>query len=273
MAQTKLFQRVIALPQDHGSWVFVLSPLLIGGFAGKSLGLASLVLALTVMAAFLLRQPVMVAVKVWSGRRPRTDLPVALFWMGVYGVIAALGCLGLLWLGHGRVLWLAVPAAPVFAWHLYLVSRRAERRQGTVEIVATGVLALAAPAALWVGLERYDVRGWVLWILCWFQSAASIVHAYLRLEQREWKQFPPLRDQWVAAWRAVAYTGFNFCATLGLFAIAVLPGPVFLPYGVQFAETLWGIRYPAIGLKPVAIGVRQLLVSILFTVLFILTWR
>jgi hypothetical protein len=30
---------------------------------------------------------------------------------------------------------------------------------------------------------------------------------------------------------------------------------------------------PAVGAKPVTIGTRQLIVSILFTILFIITWR
>jgi hypothetical protein len=34
MASQPIFVRHIALPQDHGSWVFLLSPLLIGLFAG-----------------------------------------------------------------------------------------------------------------------------------------------------------------------------------------------------------------------------------------------
>jgi len=31
-----LFNRQIALPQDHGSWVLILSPLLIGIFASRA---------------------------------------------------------------------------------------------------------------------------------------------------------------------------------------------------------------------------------------------
>lgn len=69
-----MFKRVIALPQDHGSWVFLLSPLLIGLFIGGAITLASVVLILTALAAFLLRQPLSIAVKVWGGRRARSDL-------------------------------------------------------------------------------------------------------------------------------------------------------------------------------------------------------
>jgi hypothetical protein len=171
------------------------------------------------------------------------------------------------------VLFLAVPGAPVFTWHLWLVSRREERRQVNVEILATGVLALAAPAAYWVGIGRYDLIGWWLWVLTWFQSAASIVYAYLRLEQREWKEIPPRAELWQAGWRAFAYTTFNLAASSALGLFSVLPSLIFIPYLVQWSETLWGVFHPAVRWKPVQIGMRQLIVSILWTILFIVFWR
>ena len=47
----------------------------------------------------------------------------------------------------------------VFAWYLWLVGRREERRQIGMELLATGVLALTAPAGYWVGVGRPDVLG------------------------------------------------------------------------------------------------------------------
>ncbi|HNH79839.1 MAG TPA: YwiC-like family protein, partial [Anaerolineales bacterium] len=144
------FKKQIALPQDHGSWVFIFSPLLIGIFAGKHFTYATFNLIIAAMSAFMIRQPMTVIVKTISGRRPKTDLPAARFWLLVYGGIATLALLGLILEGFAYILYLAIPGAPVFAWHLWLVSKRSERRQSGVEIIATGVLALVAPAALWV---------------------------------------------------------------------------------------------------------------------------
>ncbi len=267
------FRKQFFLPQDHGSWVFIFSPLLIGLFAGGTFSLASFYLVVAAVAAFLIRQPVTMMVKVYARRRSLTDLPPARFWIGVYGLIILLALLGLIRAGAGSVLLLAMPGLPVFAWHLWLVSRREERRQVNVEIIATGVLALAAPAAYWVGIGHYDPLGWWLWVLTWLQSAASIVYAYLRLEQREWKEAPPRSMLWKAGLRAFGYTSFNLLFVLGLGLASVLPRLLFLPYLVQWGETLWGIFNPAVRWKPVRIGMRQLIVSILWTVLFILTWR
>lgn len=266
-------RRQIALPQDHGSWVFILSPLLVGLFAGGRFSLASLALTIAAMAAFLVRQPVTMAVKAYSGRRPRTDLPAARFWMLVYGFIILLALGYLIAQGFAYVLLLAVPGAPVFAWHLLLVSKRAERRQAGVEVLATGVLSLAAPAAYWVGLGHYAAEGWWLWLWTWLQSSGSIVYAYLRLEQRDQATGQTRSEMWQSGRRALLYTSFNLALALILGWMNFQPQWIFLPFLVQWAEALWGITHPAAGWKPTAIGIRQMIVSVLWTILFILCWR
>ena len=292
MTNRKYFNHIIAFPQDHGSWVFIFSPLVVGLFAGGTFSYASFSLVIAAMAAFLLRQPMSVIVKVYAGRRPRTDLPAARLWVGVYGVIALLALAELFTLGDGYIALLAIPGAPVFAWHLWLVSRRAERHKENVEIIATGVLSLAAPAAYWIGRGGYDPFGWWLWALTWAQTAASIVYAYLRLEQRQLPaapsvdggpqskagaanqpQGPTRSEKWRMGRRALLYTSFNLAVTLILGGSAILPRWICLPYLVQWAEAVWGIEHPSAGWKPVRIGTRQLVVSILWTILFVITWR
>jgi hypothetical protein len=269
-----LLNRHIALPQDHGSWVFLFSPLLIGLFAAPAFSTDSLILVIASLAAFLLRQPASIAVKVYSGRRSSRDLPAALFWIGAYSLLGLIALALLVYRGFGDLLYLAIPGVLVFAWHLYLISRRAERRQMGVEIVASGVLALAAPAALWVGLGQPDPLGWALFALTWLQSAASIVYAYLRLEQRTLAGPPDRRTTWQMSRRALLYTTFNLLLVSGLSISGLLPSLLPLPFAVQWAETIWGAFFrPAIGFKPTAIGLRQLAVSSLFTLLFILAWN
>lgn len=271
-------KRYIALPQDHGSWVFLLSPLLIGLFsAGRwRAGTAPLIAAL--ISAFLLRQPVAMVVKIASGRRSRDDLPAAMFWGTLYSLTGLTAVAWLIVLGWGKLLVLALPALAVFAWHLVLVSRRSERRQVGVEVVGSGVLALAAPAAYWVGRGDLDPKGWpslmgwALFGLAWFQSAASIVYAYLRLRQRELQGLPPVLARLRMAWRALTYTTFNLVVVAALSIFGILPALLFLPYAVQWLESIWGCLKPALGWKPTRIGIRQLVISSLFTILFILTW-
>ncbi len=272
-----VFKKQIALPQDHGSWVFILSPLAIGIFAGGSFQAPSLYLVIAAMSAFLIRQPMTIIVKSISGRRSAADLPAARFWLLVYGIIAAATLTGLILSGYGYILYLAVPGFPVFAWHLWLVSKRAERRQAGIEVIATGVLALSAPAAFWVGSGGYNPAGWWLWLLAWLQSAASIVYAYLRLSQRdispEQAQVKTRSEWWFMGRRAMMYTSFNLVLSLVLGYLNFIPTFVFIPFSLQWVETLWGVSHPAIGWKPTKIGIRQAIVSALWMILFILFWR
>jgi hypothetical protein len=268
-----IWTRHIALPQDHGSWVFLLSPLLIGIFAGGRLSASSIFLVVASLSVFLIRQPVTILVKAYSGRRSRRDLPAARIWIAVYSLIGLAALAGLINQGFAFLLILAIPGAPVFAWHLFLVSQRAERHQLGVELVGTGVLALTAPAGYWIGIGSYEPAGWWLFFLTWFQSAASIVYAYLRLEQRHLTKRPNLATRLKKGRRAILYTFFNFISVLALSLAGILPFWLFTPYFLQFFETGLGTLNPAIQVKPTRIGIRQLIVSILFTMLFIIAWK
>ena len=115
-------------------------------------------------------------------------------------------------------------------------------------------------------------KGWWLWGLTWFQSAASIVYAFLRLEQRILKEMPDTAMKFRMARRALLYSGFNLVAVLILSLSNTLPPFLWIPYALQWLEVLWGTFKPAVGYKPTRIGFRQLGVSTLFTMLFIIVW-
>jgi len=268
-----LFRGHIAIPSEHGSWILLLGPLVIGLAAAPGISTPSLYVAIAALTGFLARQPITLVVKAMSGRRSRQDLPAAWFWIAVYGSITALMVTGLVMRGHAYVLLLALPGVPVLAWQLVLVARRAERRQEFVEIVGAGVLALAAPAAYWVGAGSADAAGWWLWVLTWAQSVTAIVYAYLRLEQRTLTATPDLRTRLRRGAPALACSTLALAAVVALSAAEVLPAWLFVPYAIQWLETIYGTLRPAIGLKPTQVGWRQLAVSIVFTVLFVITWR
>ncbi|MEW6648739.1 MAG: YwiC-like family protein [Chloroflexota bacterium] len=268
----RLFQRQIAIPIEHGSWVFLLSPLLIGLAAAGQFSSATGWLALAVVAGFFFRQPLTIAVKVLSKRRPEREWLPALFWMGVYAVGALVGVAGIVQAGQAFILVLGIPALPVLVWHLWLVSRREERRKPLVEIAGSGVLALSAPAAYWAGTNALNATGWLLWLLLWLQAAGSILYTYLRLEQRVWKEVPDVRARWKAGILPLMVTSLSLLAATTLAVQGWLPGLLPLAYLIQLAETMWGILRPALGVKPVAIGVRQLIVSVVFTLAFAALW-
>jgi hypothetical protein len=161
----------------------------------------------------------------------------------------------------------------VFAWHLYLVSRRRERDQLAIELLGSGVLALSATGAYWIGVGRPDPGGWLLWGLAWIQSAASILYVHLRLDQRSASADLGWRELVAMARSALVLATLNLGFVFVLCTADVVPRWLFLPYLVQWLEVLRGTLQPAIALQPKAIGFRQLAVSTLFTLLFILTWH
>jgi O-antigen/teichoic acid export membrane protein len=220
-----------------------------------------------------MRQPVTIAVKVYSGRRPKRDLEPALFWIAVYGVFLIFSLGLLINQGYAYILWIAFPASIVFAWHLVLFSRRRERRQAGIEVVGSGVLSLAAPAAFWVSKGDLDPVGWWLFILIWLQSAASIVYIYLRLDQRDWETVPSKFERFKHARRALSYACFNFIFVLIFSLSKDIPQFLPIPYALQLLETICGSFRPAIGLKPTYLGFRQLAVSSIFTLLFVIFWN
>jgi hypothetical protein len=266
------FRRSIALPSDHGSWVFLLSPLIIGLAVGGRWTTPAFYLVVAAVCGFLSRQPLVIAVKALSGRRPREDLYPALLWSTIYGAIASIHVLGLVVRGFGYILFLAIPGMAVFLWYLYLVSRREERGQIGLEILGGGVFALTAPAGLWAGSGYPDRLGWLLWALTWAQSAASIVYVYLRLQQRLLTSSPTASQCLRMGLPSLAVTSLNLLlvAALGIDGLISLPLTIaFLP---QWFEALQGSWHPAMGYRPGSIGVRQMIVSTLFTLLFIWSW-
>jgi hypothetical protein len=263
----------VALPADHGTWVFLLTPLLVGLYVGGRWTTSSFYLVVATLSGFLMRQPLTIAIKALSGRRNRADLPPAIFWIAVYAALGLAHVTGLALRGYGYVLYLAIPGIAVFAWHLYLVSRRSERDQLAIELLGSGVLATSATGAYWIGVGRPDPFGWLLWGLAWMQSAASILYVHLRLDQRSAPEGLTWGELVAMARPALTLATLNLVFVSALSVAGVVPRWLFLPYLVQWTETLRGTLRPAFALQPRTIGFRQLAVSTLFTLLFILVWN
>lgn len=268
----RYLRKIYALPSEHGAWIWWIGPFLLGMAAGGAPQGASALLFLAALTAFLSRQPTTLLVKVLSRRRPQRDLRPSLFWMLLYGASALTIAAALFGAGYSRLLWLVVPGIPVFIWQLVLVSRREERSRQAIELVGSGVLALAAPAAYWVAGGMQTRAAAILWGLSWLQSAASIVYVYLRLRQRVLLKSPNRAVRWRMGARTLAYYGFNLGLSIILVVMDWTPTVVSLAYGFIMLEALEGIARPAIGRKPTAIGLRQLAVSSVFYVLMSLAY-
>ena len=121
----KLFKRNIAIPSDHGSWVFILMPLIVGMSVGNGWNLHVFAFLFLSLSAFMVRQPLSIAVKIRSGRRSQSDNPAALFWVSIYAVLILILFGYLLIEGFFFILYLAVPGVAVFIWYLALIGKMA----------------------------------------------------------------------------------------------------------------------------------------------------
>ena len=263
-SMARYFRRHYMMPAEHGAWIWLFGPLILGAAAGHHWDGSLLILASAALFAFMARQPATLIVKVYSGRRPRRDLAPSALWLGLES-LAALG-LGAILVAAGfrQVTWLIAPGVLVFGWHLWLVHRRAERRQTGVQVVASGVLALAAPAAYWVAGGGSLSLPWILWFVTWLQSAASIVFIHHRLEQANWSGGPSLRQRLVAGRLAWMVAGFNLGVGLALASMGRIPWLMAAGFAVCLADTLEGVVNPSLGVRPARLGARQSIVSLLF---------
>jgi hypothetical protein len=272
MRTRSLWRKHYVLPAEHGAWIWWIGPLFIGAVAGGRPDTSMIILTLAALAAFLLRQPATLAVKSLAGRRSAEELRPALFWSMLYALLAVAGAAWLVGIGERQVLALALPGMLIFAWHLWLVSRRQERQRPGVEIFAAGALALTAPAAYWVSGGDSDQTAWLLWGVLWLQSAASIVHVYLRLAQRRLDPAEAIRARWRMGRRSLIYHTFNLLSSLALVAAGWMPPLIPAAFGLVFLDSLDGTARPAVGARPTQIGVRQLLISSAFALLMMLAF-
>ena len=264
---SSIFEKRYFLPTEHGSWIWWLGPLLIGTVAAGGPTDDTVVLILAGFAAFLLRQPTAFLVKILSGRRPRRELPPTVFWIAVYTLLLVLAVAALVWRGHEEILVLAVPGVVVFIWHLWLIARRSERGQRGIELVGSGVLALAAPAAYWVSGGVDPFLPWILWIICWLQSAASIVNVYNRLELRGLDAPPSLPLRRRSNQRSLIYHAFNVVLGMILATTGWIPWLATIGFLLMLIDAIDTVIRPPIGASPRRIGFRQLAASSVFVIL------
>ena len=263
----KFFRKHYAIPSEHGIWIWWLGPLIIGTTAAGGPSSAFLTLFLAALFAFLIRQPVSIIVKALSGRRNMEDVRPAAFWVVLYGFGLLLSVAILVTQGYRQILLLAIPGIPVFIWNIRLISKRAERGQRGIEIVGSGVLALAAPAAYWVSGGTDVFLPWILWLLTWLQSAASIVNVYDRLEFRKLDQFPPLDFRLRNGRRSLAYHIFNVILSAILAVGGQIPWLSVIAFVLMLVDSTESVIHPPIGARARAIGFRQLGASTLFVIL------
>jgi len=258
-----------AVPPEKGAWVWWIGPLIIGVGAARHIPVDFWILLTAAFAGFMIKQPLTLVVKVLSGRRGAPDWGPGVAWSSAYTMVLVVVSALLAARGHARVLLTGIAGVPLFAWHLWLVSRGEERRQIVVDILAAGVLALTAPAAYLTCGGADPFTPWTLWLLTWLQSSASIVHAFLRLDQRRLKGLPSLDERWRSGIPATLHHIINVVVATALTAAGVAPRWTPLAFVIPLLDGIEGVARPPVGVKPGQIGMRQLAVTSAFVMMML----
>jgi hypothetical protein len=265
-------KRYYAIPNEHGIWVLWLGPFLAGWGVAAQSSLALLWTFLAILFAFMAHHPLIILVRSLSGLRSRDDVRPSTIWTAQYLTVSAVFALLLALAGQALILLLVLPALVLLVWHLKLVARR-EERQMPVELVGSGILALAAPAAHIAATGTWTITALWLLLLTWLYSMVSIVYVYLRLRQRQLDDEPDLPDRLVMGRPAMRMAA----AALLLVCIGTimrqLPRFAPLPFLVTQIHVIWGTINPAIGMKPHRVGITQVIATGIFTALLIIAFR
>ena len=265
--QLGLFRKRFAIPPEKGGWIWWIGPLLIGVAAAGQLRPALLAVTLGAFAAFCVRQPLTLWIKSRRLASHAADRGAAMFWIAAYSVVCALVATLLIIDGNARVLLLAIPALPIFAWHFYLVAQANERRQMLRDVLASLALALTGTAAYWSCGGEANATAGLLWLLPGIHSSASVVHMFLRLEQRRWTDPGSLPLRLKLGLIPIAHHAANSAIAIFFYAEGRISIAGVIAFLLCLVEGAWSVSRPQVGHTPKQLGMRQLAVSTAFSFL------
>jgi|SRR5688572_27852659 len=170
------------LPKEHGSWVMLSAPLLMGLILAPAWHWRTLALLVAALAFFLMRYPLATLVK--TRKRANVDKAYLWRWAAIYGSIALLSG-GWLVLAY-NLWWLLVMGSVgglLIGLHLWLVSRRQEMSLAG-ELSAIFGLALGAPLAYYVAGGRLDSTALLLGLINGLYFGGTVFYIKLKVRRQ-----------------------------------------------------------------------------------------
>lgn len=169
----------LLLPHEHGAWAMLIAPLVTGIGVAGILNADVLLFALTAFNFFLLRFPLMLALK----SRAVDTRALALRWSVIYGAVTFIsGAILLLSTQQWILVGLGALGFATLTVYLWLAARRAEM---TIwgEWIGIAGLALGAPGAYIVAKDAFDAAAIALYLLNVLYFAGTVL--YVKFKVRE----------------------------------------------------------------------------------------
>ncbi|MDE3091880.1 MAG: YwiC-like family protein, partial [Chloroflexota bacterium] len=259
------------LPREHGAWAMLIVPLIVGVGAGGKWNPDLLPLALTVFGFFLLRYPLMLAIK---SRAPdaRRD---ALRWSALFAALTATS---------GAWLLLAAPLLPLIAIgalglaslliYLGLAARRAE--MSTVgEWMGIAGLALSAPGAYLVATRALDSTAIALYLLnaLYFGGTVLYIKYKVRVQPRAVSPTARWTERLWAGRGAVAYHALLLVLGALLALVGTLPALAAAAFALPMCQVLGGVVSRPVRLNIPRLGFVELTVTTVFALVVLAAYR
>ena len=181
-AKHSFFRKSLVLPAEHGAWAWLMVPFVVGSSVAGQLHPAIILTLVGGLAAFLMRQPATIWLRIRQGRGRRRDEPLARGWTVGLALVGLLALLGLLALQRTAILWLLPPLGLLLAFYLWAaLSRQTSVRTLWMELAGAAGLAAMAPAGYIAATGQIDATAWNLWALLAGQNVLGALYVRQRI--------------------------------------------------------------------------------------------
>ena len=256
-AKRKVRLRGVALPVEHGAWGFLFEPLVAATAVAPSF--AAVWIALTVVGAFLLRQPLKILLSDWQAKRNLPQTSAALKFALLYASISLVGLAGSLTFARPENF---VPFLFVVPFAVYQIYCDASRQSRQLLPELTGAIAISSSAAViaLAGGWSYPAA-FALWGVFIARLIPSILYVRNRLRLEKGKDS--------------AFVSVVIAHLIAFVAVALLAGNELIPklaaamFVVLLFRSLWGLSSFRRRVKAMKIGVWEVIYGTL-TVLAII---
>ncbi len=268
------------IPDDHGAYVMLLFPLVVGAVVGsiadptpKSPILAFIFLTLALLAAFFAHEPLEIITKPNINARAKRR---AALWLAIYGIILLVcgSALILTWQLWG-ILWLALPA--VIPPAIELISRRWRKQRSLgVRLAGIGALVLSAPAGYYVATGKLDRLALGLWVINFIYYGSTLFYVRIWFEAKRLSKITKYGQTLIPAWllqSTILYHSAGLLLFLGLASWRILPWTPLLAFAPLAAKLGMAIRRPPLYIPIKQVGLFELSQSLAFTFLLIFSMR
>lgn len=263
------------LPKEHGSWVMLIVPLLLGFSLAPGWDWRGIILIVAAFGFFLVRTPLATLVK--TRKRKQTDRTYLWRWTAIYGGITGLagGWLvfveGLWWL----VLIGAVGASLILV-NLWLVYKRQEMSVLS-ELLGIFGLALGAPMAYYVTSDILNNQAIMLWLINGLYFGSTVFYVKLKVRQQPRKPIPPmLKVRLADAQAGLIYQVGSLLAVIGLAILGEIPFLLplaFLPATFKvFYGSIWHWQDRKTLSLP-RLGVIEIIHAVIFVILVLVSFQ